>query len=113
MFTVPLAFTGGFLGLYITGSEVSVIALIGFVMLSGIIVNNGIVLVDYINQLREAGMEKTEAIISLSMLLKMNSIACVKSFNSFRFFIICLQIKSISWYSAMIWALKWESRWRL
>ncbi len=63
MFTVPLAFTGGFLGLYITGSEVSVIALIGFVMLSGIIVNNGIVLVDYINQLREAGMEKTEAIV--------------------------------------------------
>lgn len=63
MFTVPLAFTGGFLGLYITGSEVSVIALIGFVMLSGIIVNNGIVLVDYINQLREAGMEKKEAIV--------------------------------------------------
>lgn len=63
MFTVPLAFTGGLLGLYITGSEVSVIALIGFVMLSGIIVNNGIVLVDYINQLREAGMEKKEAIV--------------------------------------------------
>ncbi len=63
MFTVPLAFTGGLLGLYITGSEVSVIALIGFVMLSGIIVNNGIVLVDYINQLREAGMEKKAAIV--------------------------------------------------
>ncbi len=63
MFTVPLAFTGGFFGLYLSGSEVSVIALIGFVMLSGIIVNNGIVLVDYINQLREAGMEKKEAII--------------------------------------------------
>ena len=64
MFTIPLAFTGGFLGLYISGSEVSVIALIGFVMLSGIIVNNGIVLVDYINQLRESGMEKREAIIT-------------------------------------------------
>ena len=64
MFTIPLAFTGGFLGLYISGSEVSVIALIGFVMLSGIIVNNGIVLVDYINQLREGGMEKREAIIT-------------------------------------------------
>ena len=64
MFTIPLAFTGGFLGLYISGSEVSVIALIGFVMLSGIIVNNGIVLVDYINQLRENGMEKKEAIIT-------------------------------------------------
>ncbi|MDE6664412.1 MAG: efflux RND transporter permease subunit [Lachnospiraceae bacterium] len=64
MFTIPLAFTGGFMGLAISGSEVSVIALIGFVMLSGIIVNNGIVLVDYINQLRERGMEKREAIIT-------------------------------------------------
>ncbi len=63
MFTIPLAFTGGFLGLYISGSEVSVIAVIGFVMLAGVIVNNGIVLVDYINQLREAGMEKKEAIV--------------------------------------------------
>lgn len=63
MFTIPLAFTGGFLGLWITGSPVSVIAMIGFVMLSGIIVNNGIVLVDYINQLRREGMEKREAII--------------------------------------------------
>ena len=64
MFTIPLAFTGGFLGLYVTGSEVSVIALIGFVMLAGIIVNNGIVLVDYTNQLRENGMEKKEAIMT-------------------------------------------------
>ena len=64
MFTIPLAFTGGFLGLFISGSEVSVIALIGFVMLSGIIVNNGIVLVDYINQLRAGGMKKREAIIT-------------------------------------------------
>ncbi len=63
LFTIPLAFTGGFMGLWITGSEVSVIAMIGFVMLSGIIVNNGIVLVDYINQLRESGMEKLEAIV--------------------------------------------------
>ena len=64
MFTIPLAFTGGLLGLYVSGSEVSVIALIGFVMLSGIIVNNGIVLVDYINQLRADGMAKREAIIT-------------------------------------------------
>lgn len=64
MFTIPLAFTGGLFGLYFTGSEVSVIALIGFVMLAGIIVNNGIVLVDYINQLREEGMEKREAIMT-------------------------------------------------
>ena len=63
MFTVPLAFTGGFLGLIVTGKEVSVIAMIGFVMLSGIIVNNGIVLVDYTNQLRAEGMEKREALI--------------------------------------------------
>ena len=58
MFTIPLAFTGGFFGLVVSGSELSVIALIGFVMLSGIIVNNGIVLVDYMNQLRGEGMEK-------------------------------------------------------
>ncbi len=64
MFTIPLAFTGGFLGLFISNSEVSVIALIGFVMLAGIIVNNGIVLIDYMNQLRESGMEKKEAIIT-------------------------------------------------
>lgn len=63
MFTIPLAFTGGFLGLFVSGSEVSVIALIGFVMLAGIIVNNGIVLIDYMNQLRESGMEKREAIL--------------------------------------------------
>ena len=63
LFTIPLAFTGGFMGLWITGSDVSVIAMIGFVMLSGIIVNNGIVLVDYINQLRRGGMEKKQAIV--------------------------------------------------
>ena len=64
MFTIPLAFTGGFMGLFISGSEVSVIAMIGFVMLAGIIVNNGIVLIDYMNQLREGGMEKKEAILT-------------------------------------------------
>ncbi|MBR6627065.1 MAG: efflux RND transporter permease subunit [Lachnospiraceae bacterium] len=64
MFTIPLAFTGGFLGLFISGSEISVIALVGFVMLSGVIVNNGIVLIDYMNQLREQGMSKREAIIN-------------------------------------------------
>ena len=63
MFTIPLAFTGGFMALLISGIEVSVISLIGFVMLVGIIVNNGIVLVDYINQQRLAGMERREAII--------------------------------------------------
>ena len=63
MFTIPLAFTGGFIGLFISNSEVSVIALIGFVMLAGIIVNNGIVLVDYVNQLRASGVGKKEAIM--------------------------------------------------
>lgn len=63
MFTIPLAFTGGLFGLYLTDNPVSVIAMIGFVMLSGIIVNNGIVLVDYINQLRRQGMEKKDAIV--------------------------------------------------
>ena len=63
MFTLPLAFTGGFLALFMAGSELSVIAVIGFIMLAGIIVNNGIVLVDYINQLREQGIEKREAIL--------------------------------------------------
>lgn len=63
MFTVPLAFTGGFLALWLGGFEVSVIAVIGFIMLSGIIVNNGIVLIDYMNQLRAGGMEKREAIL--------------------------------------------------
>ena len=63
MFTIPLAFTGGFAALLICGMEVSVISLIGFVMLTGIIVNNGIVLVDYINQLRQEGMERREAIV--------------------------------------------------
>ncbi|MGM9589026.1 MAG: efflux RND transporter permease subunit [Faecousia sp.] len=63
MFTIPLAFTGGFMGLLVCGMEVSVISLIGFVMLTGIIVNNGIVLVDYINQLRLEGMERRAAIL--------------------------------------------------
>ena len=63
MFTIPLAFTGGFLTLLLCGMEVSVIALIGFIMLMGVIVNNGIVLVDYINQLRLSGISRREAIL--------------------------------------------------
>lgn len=63
MFTIPLAFTGGFAALFFAGKEVSVIAMIGFVMLAGVIVNNGIVLVDYMNLLRREGMDKREAII--------------------------------------------------
>lgn len=63
MFTIPLAFTGGFMGLFLGNCEVSVVAVIGFVMLAGIIVNNGIVIVDYMNQLIAQGMEKHEAIL--------------------------------------------------
>lgn len=62
MFTVPLAFTGGLLALWLSGMSVSVIAMIGFVMLSGIIVNNGIVFIDYTNQLQEQGLERREAL---------------------------------------------------
>ena len=63
MFTIPLAFTGGFLALFFTGMEVSIVALLGFVMLAGVIVNNGIVMVDYTNQLRKEGMSKREALL--------------------------------------------------
>lgn len=63
MFAIPLAFTGGFGALFLCGYEVSVISMIGFVMLAGIIVNNGIVMVDFINQLRREGMTKKEAIV--------------------------------------------------
>jgi len=62
MFTVPLAFTGGFLALLITGKVLSVVSLIGFAMLVGVIVANAIVLVDYINRLRLDGMERVAAI---------------------------------------------------
>ena len=63
MFTIPLAFTGGFYSLFFTNNTVSVIGALGFVMLAGIIVNNGIVMVDTINQLRRTGMAKKEAIV--------------------------------------------------
>ncbi len=62
MFTLPLACTGGFLGLLVTGNDVSVVSMLGFVMLFGIIVNNGIVLVDYVNRLRIEGKERREAL---------------------------------------------------
>lgn len=63
MFTIPLAFTGGFLALVITGFELSMISMLGFLMLSGIVVNNGIVFVDYVNQLRLEGVDKREALV--------------------------------------------------
>lgn len=62
MFTIPLAFAGGALALFITRTAFGVTAFIGVIMLSGIVVNNGIVLIDYINILRREGKEKIEAI---------------------------------------------------
>ena len=64
LFTVPLAMTGGFGALLITNNVLSIISMIGFIMLVGIIVNNGIVMVEYINQLRREGVAKREAIIT-------------------------------------------------
>ena len=63
MFTIPLAFTGGFLGLLITGQELSIVAMLGFLVLCGVVVNNGIVFIDYANQLKERGYATREAII--------------------------------------------------
>ena len=63
MFTIPLAFTGGLLALIIFSKELSIIAMIGLILLMGVIVNNGIVLVDYTNQLRGRGLTKRQAII--------------------------------------------------
>lgn len=63
LFTIPLAFTGGFLALIITGFELNMISILGFLILAGIVVNNGIVFVDYVNQLRMEGMEKKEALV--------------------------------------------------
>ncbi|MBE5942952.1 MAG: hypothetical protein E7264_10500 [Lachnospiraceae bacterium] len=63
MFTLPLAFTGGFAALLLAGKDVSVIAMIGMVMLAGIIVNNGIVFVDSVNQLMDEGVSMRYAIV--------------------------------------------------
>ena len=64
LFTIPLAFTGGMLALLICGQDVSVVSMMGFVMLMGVVVNNAIVLVDCINRFRLEGMEMDEAIIN-------------------------------------------------
>ena len=68
MFTIPLAFTGGFMGLIISGKEVSVIAMLGFIILAGVIVNNGIVLIEYITQARQQGKLKREAILEAGVI---------------------------------------------
>lgn len=64
IFTIPLAFTGGFIGLLIFGEEISAMALMGFMVLMGTVVNNGIVFVDYTNQLRIQGLDKRNALIA-------------------------------------------------
>ncbi|TFZ40748.1 acriflavin resistance protein [Soehngenia longivitae] len=63
MFTVPLAFTGGLFALYFTNKPISLIAMLGLLILTGVVVNNGIVFVDYTNQLRDKGLEKKEALV--------------------------------------------------
>ena len=64
MMSVPFAFTGAFLGLFITGTPLSLPAYIGLIVLAGIVVNNAIVLIDFINQQRKAGTIRKEAIIN-------------------------------------------------
>lgn len=63
MFSVPLALSGGFIGLFITGLPLNVIGIIGLIILVGIVVNNAIVLVDYINNRRSRGEERNVAIM--------------------------------------------------
>ena len=64
LFTVPLAFTGGLIGLLLMNEPLSVMGMMGFVVLLGTVVNNGIVFVDYANQLRMGGLERREALIA-------------------------------------------------
>ena len=64
LFTIPLAFTGGFLALFFANETISMIALMGFVVLTGTVVNNGIVYVDYVNQLRKGGLSRHDALIA-------------------------------------------------
>ena len=64
LFTIPLAFTGGLLGMLFTGQQLTMISLMGFIVLMGTVVNNGIVFVDYTNQLRMGGMERRAALIA-------------------------------------------------
>jgi HAE1 family hydrophobic/amphiphilic exporter-1 len=63
MFTIPLALVGVVAGLIATGTTITVIVLIGTIMLVGIVVNNAIVLIDAINRIRRAGVEKAEAVV--------------------------------------------------
>ena len=64
IFTIPLAFTGGLLALSFTGTALSMVSMMGFLVLSGVVVNNGIVFVDYANQLWQGGLDKTTALVA-------------------------------------------------
>lgn len=64
LFTVPLAFTGGFIGLWAANEQLTMLSLMGFAVLMGTVVNNGIVFVDYVNQLRIGGLEKRDALVA-------------------------------------------------
>jgi len=64
MFSVPLAFVGVVYALWWTGIDLSIMVFLGGIILAGIVVNNAIVLVDYVNQLRERGMTKREAVVA-------------------------------------------------
>jgi HAE1 family hydrophobic/amphiphilic exporter-1 len=63
LFTIPLAIVGVVLGLIVTGTDISVMVLIGVILLVGVVVNNAIVLIDCVNRLRRAGVDKLEAVV--------------------------------------------------
>ena len=67
IFTIPLAFTGGMLGLIAAGEQLSLLSLMGFAILMGTVVNNGIVFVDYANELRKGGLERRDALVSTGL----------------------------------------------
>ncbi|MCL0106549.1 efflux RND transporter permease subunit [Peptococcaceae bacterium] len=83
MFTIPLAITGGILGLFVAGSELSLISMIGMVLLLGIAAKNGVLLIEFVQQGRQKGMAKDEALLSAARLrfrpIMMTSIALVIS----------------------------------
>lgn len=92
LLTLPLAFTGGLIALLLTGEQLSVMSLMGFLVLAGVVVNNGIVFVDYVNQLRLDGVEKRDALVeagqtrmrpilmtALTTILAMSTMALSKS----------------------------------
>ena len=62
MVSMPLAFTGAILGLFLTGNTITMTSMMGFIMLAGMVVNNGIVLIDYTNQLMDRGMRCYDAL---------------------------------------------------